>query len=230
MNYTPQNSLFFGNQSSNKISSTIWDFYVSSLGNFQRELLICFGLDIQIQSIILDFQNSLTASESRYILKKWSLENAPSAADQSQSDQNLNSNTGSNFEADLKTNPIENLEYNSESGHNPHQKEESQQISTSIAQKWEQTLSKIEVLFGKIKDKKTINCQAQIRYRQAAVPCLVSNPLNQAPNTQPDHQKNKNGLEVKFVNKVRAISPGQASVFYLGDYLLGGAFIDKVLD
>ena len=56
-------------------------------------------------------------------------------------------------------------------------------------------------------------CLAQIRYRGRAVEAEVF-PL---PNDR---------VEVKFGENVRAITPGQAVVFYEGDQLVGGGWID----
>ncbi|OZM57813.1 tRNA 2-thiouridine(34) synthase MnmA [Lottiidibacillus patelloidae] len=60
----------------------------------------------------------------------------------------------------------------------------------------------------------SFTCTAKFRYRQADTEVTV-NPLDE------------NNVEVIFAEKVRAIAPGQAVVFYNGDECLGGATIDK---
>ncbi len=62
---------------------------------------------------------------------------------------------------------------------------------------------------------KRFSCTAKFRYRQAdqAVEVIVKD----------------NGLEVIFQNPQRAITPGQAVVFYDGEICLGGATIDQAL-
>ena len=57
-----------------------------------------------------------------------------------------------------------------------------------------------------------LRCKAKIRYRMAEQPCTVEH-------TGPDT------LRVTFDQPQRAITPGQAVVFYDGDHLLGGATI-----
>ncbi|MBW2276828.1 MAG: tRNA 2-thiouridine(34) synthase MnmA [Deltaproteobacteria bacterium] len=58
-----------------------------------------------------------------------------------------------------------------------------------------------------------LSCQAQIRYRHRAAQATVS--------------VNGGGLaHVSFEEPVRAITPGQAVVFYLGDRVLGGGWIE----
>ena len=61
-----------------------------------------------------------------------------------------------------------------------------------------------------------IPCSVQIRYRHAAVPAVVVSA----------------GAErvwVTFEQPVRAVTPGQAAVFYDGDRLLGGGWIERSL-
>lgn len=59
-------------------------------------------------------------------------------------------------------------------------------------------------------------CQAKSRYRQSDQPCVVK---------WIDH----NHYEVNFLNKQRAITPGQSVVFYQGDRCLGGGIIDNII-
>lgn len=58
--------------------------------------------------------------------------------------------------------------------------------------------------------------QAKIRYRTTAEACHVK-------------VLEEGKVEVRFSEEQRAISPGQAIVFYQGDEVLGGAWIDKPL-
>ncbi|NTW49275.1 MAG: tRNA 2-thiouridine(34) synthase MnmA, partial [Chlorobiales bacterium] len=63
--------------------------------------------------------------------------------------------------------------------------------------------------------KEEIRCEAKIRYKDTPEPCTVK-PLG-------------NGMvEVIFDTPKRAITPGQAVVFYEGEDVLGGGFIDSV--
>jgi tRNA-specific 2-thiouridylase len=59
-----------------------------------------------------------------------------------------------------------------------------------------------------------IHCAVQIRYRHAAVPALV------------EHLGPKS-VRVTFDQPVRAVTPGQAAVFYDDDRLIGGGWIDQ---
>src|SRR5699024_36991 len=61
----------------------------------------------------------------------------------------------------------------------------------------------------------TFRCTAKFRYRQKDVGVTV-------------HQKGEDGaVWVEFDEPARAITPGQASVFYQEDECLGGATIDE---
>jgi tRNA-uridine 2-sulfurtransferase len=58
--------------------------------------------------------------------------------------------------------------------------------------------------------------EVQIRYRAPAVPCTVRSGMN-------------DGCEVVFHEPVEAVTPGQAAVFYRGDQVLGGGWIERAL-
>ena len=58
-------------------------------------------------------------------------------------------------------------------------------------------------------------CQAKFRYRQKDVNVEVK-------------FIDENTLEVIYKDKSKAVTPGQAAVFYDGDVVLGGGTIDKV--
>jgi len=59
--------------------------------------------------------------------------------------------------------------------------------------------------------------RARIRYKHAEAPALIS-PLD------------RNRVLVEFEKAQRAVTPGQAVVFYDGDVVVGGGLIDRVLD
>lgn len=62
-----------------------------------------------------------------------------------------------------------------------------------------------------------IAAEVQIRHRAAAVSCFIR-PLE------------ANGLcEVRFEHPVAAVTPGQAAVFYRGDQVLGGGWIERAV-
>jgi tRNA-specific 2-thiouridylase len=61
----------------------------------------------------------------------------------------------------------------------------------------------------------TFDCTAKFRYRQTDVKVTV------------DWNKEDNTAVVTFDEPARAITPGQAIVFYDGDVCLGGGLIDK---
>ena len=55
-------------------------------------------------------------------------------------------------------------------------------------------------------------CDAKIRYRQSALPACIT-PVSE------------NEIHIEFKEPVRAVTPGQAAVLYLGDEVLGGGEI-----
>ena len=61
-----------------------------------------------------------------------------------------------------------------------------------------------------------IAAEVQIRYRAQAVPCVIQ-PLAD------------NRCEVHFKIAVPAVTPGQAAVFYRGEHVLGGGWIERAL-
>ncbi|HRD64917.1 MAG TPA: tRNA 2-thiouridine(34) synthase MnmA [Candidatus Competibacter sp.] len=62
-----------------------------------------------------------------------------------------------------------------------------------------------------------LRCRAKIRYRQSDQSCVLESV-------------DANGATVRFAEPQRAITPGQAVVFYLEDECLGGGTIDAVRD
>ena len=62
---------------------------------------------------------------------------------------------------------------------------------------------------------RAMRCSAKIRYRNPAVPCTVD-------------AESDGTTHVKFHQQQRAVTPGQAVVFYDGDCCLGGGWIDCV--
>jgi tRNA-specific 2-thiouridylase len=61
-----------------------------------------------------------------------------------------------------------------------------------------------------------INVTAKIRYSHKGAPCTV-------------RRTGEDELLCSFNEPVRAITPGQAVVFYDGDVVVGGATIDRVI-
>jgi len=61
-----------------------------------------------------------------------------------------------------------------------------------------------------------IEAEVQIRYRAAAVPCAI-------------RLQDDRSCEVRFQQPVTAVTPGQAAVFYHGDRVLGGGWIERAL-
>ncbi|CAA9281276.1 MAG: tRNA-specific 2-thiouridylase MnmA [uncultured Chloroflexi bacterium] len=74
-----------------------------------------------------------------------------------------------------------------------------------------------------------IRCRARIRYRMSEAPATIE-PVEQTPNGAPGASGNAAApgmpaVRVVFDEPQRAITPGQAVVFYDGDVVLGGATI-----
>jgi len=63
----------------------------------------------------------------------------------------------------------------------------------------------------------SIACSVQVRYRHVAVPAVVEH-------------LGPESVRVTFNQPVRAVTPGQAAVFYDGDRLLGGGWIERSLN
>lgn len=61
-----------------------------------------------------------------------------------------------------------------------------------------------------------LNCVAKFRHRQKDVSVQIFN--------------HENGIHIKLKERARAITPGQAVVFYLDDVCLGGGFVDSVYE
>jgi tRNA-uridine 2-sulfurtransferase len=64
-------------------------------------------------------------------------------------------------------------------------------------------------------DEGEIAAEVQIRYRSPAIPCVV--------------RRTEQTSEVRFTEDFPAVTPGQAAVFYRGDQLLGGGWIERGL-
>lgn len=60
-----------------------------------------------------------------------------------------------------------------------------------------------------------IHCSAKFRYRQKDVDVVVK-------------RRDQQSVEVQYPSQVKAVTPGQAAVFYDGDWVLGGGTIDQV--
>ena len=73
----------------------------------------------------------------------------------------------------------------------------------------------VEDLNWLVKVEFPLSCQAKFRYRSEKADCLVE-------------RAGKREVLVKFSQPQRALTPGQASVFYLGERVLGGGWIKEV--
>jgi tRNA-specific 2-thiouridylase len=62
----------------------------------------------------------------------------------------------------------------------------------------------------------TFEAQVQIRYRSPAIPCVIRLAEN-------------NGCQVRFEKTYPGVTPGQAAVFFLGEKLLGGGWIEHAI-
>lgn len=76
----------------------------------------------------------------------------------------------------------------------------------------EMTVKDLNLIFVE-KLKEEMNIEVKTRYTQKATKAIIK-PLE------------KNRAYVKFLDPIRAVTPGQAAVFYIGDYVLGGGTIE----
>lgn len=65
-------------------------------------------------------------------------------------------------------------------------------------------------------DEEEITAEVQIRYRSPAIPCVVRRTVG-------------GSSEVRFMQDSPAVTPGQAAVFYRGDQVLGGGWIERAI-
>ena len=65
-------------------------------------------------------------------------------------------------------------------------------------------------------DKDEFEAEVQIRYRAPVVACVI-------------RQLDVHASEVRFAQPVSAVTPGQAAVFYRGDRLIGGGWIERAI-
>jgi tRNA-specific 2-thiouridylase len=61
-----------------------------------------------------------------------------------------------------------------------------------------------------------LEAEVQIRYRASAVACVI-------------RQRDDQACELRFKEPVAAVTPGQAAVFYRGEQLIGGGWIERAL-
>ena len=61
-----------------------------------------------------------------------------------------------------------------------------------------------------------MEAEVQIRYRAPAIPCLI-------------RANSDDVCEVQFQEAFPAVTPGQAAVFYSGEQVLGGGWIERAL-
>jgi tRNA-uridine 2-sulfurtransferase len=61
-----------------------------------------------------------------------------------------------------------------------------------------------------------ISAEVQIRYRASAVPCVIC-------------RLDDDACEVRFAEPVAAVTPGQAAVFFRGEQVLGGGWIERAI-
>ena len=73
------------------------------------------------------------------------------------------------------------------------------------------SLERANILIPAYARKREFSCEVKIRYRSPAVPAVVS--------------QMSDGCILSFARPQRAVTPGQAAVFYDGDTLIGGAWI-----
>ena len=73
----------------------------------------------------------------------------------------------------------------------------------------------------------TKGLSVKIRYRHAAVPCLVSHPERSEGSRDSSPLAQNDTIEVVFDEPQRAVTPGQSAVFYDGDEVIVGGIILK---